>query len=120
MNTPATHTMRFDGHRLRAERIAVGLNRRHVATGANLTSAMIKAMEGNRVRPSDAAFARLCNVLGLTIAAGRAKMMVPGPADHRPDEYAVAARVSTRPRRSLTGLAGQQHGRQFGKRDDAP
>ena len=116
MTNQGTPVPRFDGHRLRNERAAVGLTRKHVATAANLTGAMVKAMEHNRVRPSDAAFARLCNVLGLSADAGRARLLGPGPADPRPDEYPVVAREAARPRASMMGLARRQRRKRGGAR----
>jgi transcriptional regulator with XRE-family HTH domain len=96
----AAYPQRFAGERLRQRRHELDLTRAAVAAGARLSRAAVKAMEHNRIRPSDEAFARLCNVLGLTAASGRERLMVPGPPDNRPTEYASEATAADKsPRR---------------------
>jgi transcriptional regulator with XRE-family HTH domain len=107
-------TQRFAGEHLRQRRRELDLSRTAVARAAGLTPATVKAMERNRVRPSDAAFARLANVLGLTDEAARARLMVAGPVDQRPTEFAsevATARVPNDRGHRLSGLFAKGRGR---------
>ncbi len=108
-------TQRFSGERLRQRRRELNLSVRHVALAVNLSPGVIKAMERNRVRPSDGTFAALCNVLGITAEDGRARLMVPGPPDHRPTEWASEADATPgRPRRSARLLMARRRDREDG------
>jgi transcriptional regulator with XRE-family HTH domain len=88
-----THPVpRFNGRRLRARREALGLTKAQLAARADLSRAALKAMEQNRIRPSAAAFERLCVVFRLSYDAGRAELMQPGSAnDHRLTELDSSA-----------------------------
>jgi transcriptional regulator with XRE-family HTH domain len=101
------YTQRFAGERLRDRRRELGLSATALANAAGLSRGAVKSMERNRIRPSDATFTRLSNVLGLTAGDARARLMVPGPPDHRPTEFASEAKSaeSNIPRQRTRRLA---------------
>ncbi len=97
---------RFDGYALKAFRCKSGLSRTTVASRAQLSRAALKSMERNQIRPSEGAFRRLCEALGVSVEIGTASFTCPGPADHRPMEFAAMAAAADR----SEALAGRRRG----------
>jgi transcriptional regulator with XRE-family HTH domain len=91
---PVPH--RFNGHALKAYRSARGLSRAALSQRAQLSRPTLKAMERNLIRPSDGAFKRICDALGVSVDTGRAGFCGPGPADHRPMEFSAEAGAAER------------------------
>lgn len=91
---PTPH--RFNGHALKRYRAGTGVSRSTLARRAKLSGDALKAMERNLIRPSEAAFVRLCQALDVNVGVGRELFCGPGPADHRPMEFAVEASAAER------------------------
>lgn len=87
---------RFDGRELKSYRTARSMSRAQLARMSLLSTDSIKLLERNRIQPSEGAFTRICLALRISVAFGRENLCSPGPADHRPYEFATETNAANR------------------------